>query len=261
MDTDHKKKARISACIVIFESEILANTNTDNLSILHDFYFYKKYVMSECQSQIYSFRYSDFKMFTVKSLLLNSDQDQRKPRPSILNITSLLCPEPEFSDSYNQDINCVEEYQQQEKQQESQQGYQDVSSKVDLWHYNQYHNDQQMSREPYSIPYPSHRNSISSIISSPLSSRSSEYDREEESTTLRQPLKIKRRRTSSQQLVVLNNVFGRTLFPSTQVRVELARQLGMSPRTVQIWFQNKRQAMRSKQRSGSSPSHPSSMVE
>jgi hypothetical protein len=126
-----------------------------------------------------------------------------------------------------------------------------VSSRVNLWHYSQY--DQQTLREPYSIQYPTPYNSTSSIDSS----KSSEDGDGENS----KPLKTKRRRTSSQQPVVLNNVFERTFFPSTQVWVDLARQLGMSPRTVQIWFQNKRQSMLSKQRPGSSPSHQMSLVE
>ncbi|KAI9276679.1 Homeodomain-like protein [Phascolomyces articulosus] len=62
------------------------------------------------------------------------------------------------------------------------------------------------------------------------------------------PLKAKRRRANAKQLEVLNRVFDRTVFPSTQLRAELGRQLGMSPRTVQIWFQNRRQAIRTRER-------------
>ncbi|KAG2231937.1 hypothetical protein INT48_005652 [Thamnidium elegans] len=61
-------------------------------------------------------------------------------------------------------------------------------------------------------------------------------------------IKAKRRRANAKQLEVLNRVFDRTFFPSTQMRAELGRQLGMSPRTVQIWFQNRRQAMRTRER-------------
>ncbi|SAL97825.1 hypothetical protein [Absidia glauca] len=61
-------------------------------------------------------------------------------------------------------------------------------------------------------------------------------------------IKSKRRRASNKQLQVLNRVFQHTFFPSTQVRAQLGRQLGMSPRTVQIWFQNRRQAIRTKER-------------
>ncbi|ORX63149.1 hypothetical protein DM01DRAFT_1331224 [Hesseltinella vesiculosa] len=61
-------------------------------------------------------------------------------------------------------------------------------------------------------------------------------------------IKAKRRRANRHQLQVLNQVFQRTFFPSTQLREQLGRQLGMSPRTVQIWFQNRRQALRTKER-------------
>ncbi|OAC99774.1 Homeodomain-like DNA binding domain-containing transcription factor, partial [Mucor lusitanicus CBS 277.49] len=56
--------------------------------------------------------------------------------------------------------------------------------------------------------------------------------------------KAKRKRASPSQLSVLNRVFEQTFFPSTELRMELGKQLGMSPRTVQIWFQNKRQSIR-----------------
>ncbi|KAL0096672.1 Homeodomain-like DNA binding domain-containing transcription factor, partial [Phycomyces blakesleeanus] len=56
--------------------------------------------------------------------------------------------------------------------------------------------------------------------------------------------KVKRKRASPSQLSVLNRVFNQTYFPSTELRIELGKQLGMSPRTVQIWFQNKRQSAR-----------------
>ncbi|ORY95470.1 Homeodomain-like protein, partial [Syncephalastrum racemosum] len=62
------------------------------------------------------------------------------------------------------------------------------------------------------------------------------------------PLKAKRKRASPSQLSVLNRVFKQTYFPSTELRVELGKQLGMSPRTVQIWFQNKRQSLRARER-------------
>ncbi|KAJ1913979.1 hypothetical protein H4219_004979 [Mycoemilia scoparia] len=61
-----------------------------------------------------------------------------------------------------------------------------------------------------------------------------------------QPISVKpkRKRASSKQLEALNRVFESTSFPSTETRHRLARELGMTPRTVQIWFQNRRQAMR-----------------
>jgi len=57
-------------------------------------------------------------------------------------------------------------------------------------------------------------------------------------------LKPKRKRATSHQLKTLNDVFASTFFPSTELRIALGKQLNMSPRTVQIWFQNKRQSWR-----------------
>ncbi|KAI9264159.1 Homeodomain-like protein, partial [Phascolomyces articulosus] len=62
------------------------------------------------------------------------------------------------------------------------------------------------------------------------------------------PLKAKRKRASPAQLSVLNHIFSQTYFPSTELRIELGKQLGMSPRAVQIWFQNKRQSLRTRER-------------
>ncbi|KAI9013994.1 hypothetical protein CLU79DRAFT_768000 [Phycomyces nitens] len=69
-------------------------------------------------------------------------------------------------------------------------------------------------------------------------------------------LKPKRRRANAKQLEVLNRVFERTSFPTTQVRNELGQQLGMSPRTVQIWFQNRRQAIRMQEKKQPKDSKP-----
>ncbi|KAI8074380.1 Homeodomain-like protein [Gongronella butleri] len=61
-------------------------------------------------------------------------------------------------------------------------------------------------------------------------------------------LKAKRKRASPTQIMVLEHIFEHTAFPSTALRQELGEKLGMNPRAVQIWFQNKRQA--SKRRTG-----------
>ncbi|THH14241.1 hypothetical protein EW146_g6066 [Bondarzewia mesenterica] len=72
-------------------------------------------------------------------------------------------------------------------------------------------------------------------------------------------IKKKRKRADAHQLKVLNDVYARTAFPSTEERAELARKLDMSARSVQIWFQNKRQSMRQGGRqSGSSTTATSS---
>lgn len=55
-------------------------------------------------------------------------------------------------------------------------------------------------------------------------------------TTTEEPtIKKKRKRADANQLKVLNEVYARTAFPSTEERNALAKQLDMSPRSVQIW--------------------------
>jgi len=65
-------------------------------------------------------------------------------------------------------------------------------------------------------------------------------------------IKKKRKRADAAQLKVLNETYARTAFPSTEERAELARKLDMSARSVQIWFQNKRQSMRQTSRQAAS---------
>ncbi|KAI6032903.1 hypothetical protein F5J12DRAFT_797234 [Pisolithus orientalis] len=65
-------------------------------------------------------------------------------------------------------------------------------------------------------------------------------------------IKKKRKRADAAQLKVLNEVYSRTAFPSTEERADLAKKLDMSARSVQIWFQNKRQSMRQTTRQASS---------
>ncbi|KAJ2886297.1 hypothetical protein IWW38_005244, partial [Coemansia aciculifera] len=85
-------------------------------------------------------------------------------------------------------------------------------------------------------------------LSPPPSSTGEHWSSRPHMTLLERPIKGKRKRANAQQLEVLNKVFASTSFPSTEVRNRLARELGMTPRTVQIWFQNRRQA--SRQRDG-----------
>ncbi|KAF5322724.1 hypothetical protein D9619_001985 [Psilocybe cf. subviscida] len=74
-------------------------------------------------------------------------------------------------------------------------------------------------------------------------------------------IKKKRKRADAAQLKVLNETYNRTAFPSTEERLALAKMLDMSARSVQIWFQNKRQSMRqtNRQTASSSAHHPFSM--
>lgn len=55
-----------------------------------------------------------------------------------------------------------------------------------------------------------------------------------------------RKLLTEEQSRVLHDLLRRTSFPSTQVRQEVAAQLGLSPRKVQVFFQNKRQKQRKK---------------
>ncbi|KAF5326264.1 hypothetical protein D9611_000034 [Ephemerocybe angulata] len=65
-------------------------------------------------------------------------------------------------------------------------------------------------------------------------------------------VKKKRKRADAAQLKVLNETYARTAFPSTEERHSLAKALDMSARSVQIWFQNKRQSMRQTNRQSNS---------
>ncbi|KAF9051115.1 homeobox-domain-containing protein [Hymenopellis radicata] len=65
-------------------------------------------------------------------------------------------------------------------------------------------------------------------------------------------IKKKRKRADAAQLKILNETYARTAFPSTEERLQLAKTLDMSARSVQIWFQNKRQSMRQTRQSSSS---------
>ncbi|KAI8373609.1 Homeodomain-like protein [Choanephora cucurbitarum] len=157
-------------------------------------------------------------MLSIRNMLTDTATKETN-RPSVLNISYLLCP----------------------------------SDKHDLWtdiNYNQHLNDhfkksnlkeKQLIEQEF---YHRRRSTSSSCSSSSCSSPITSYHSP--------PIKAKRRRASTKQLDVLNRVFEKTFFPSTQLRAELGRQLGMSPRTVQIWFQNRRQAIRTKERTSSS---------
>ncbi|KAJ3106228.1 hypothetical protein HDU97_006861 [Phlyctochytrium planicorne] len=52
--------------------------------------------------------------------------------------------------------------------------------------------------------------------------------------------KKKRIKTSQEQLKILQESFDRDPKPSSAARTELGERLGMSPRAIQVWFQNRR---------------------
>jgi hypothetical protein len=49
-------------------------------------------------------------------------------------------------------------------------------------------------------------------------------------------IKKKRKRADARQLEALNRMYARTAFPSTEERLQLAKELDMSARSVQIWL-------------------------
>lgn len=123
----------------------------------------------------------------------------------------------------------------------------------------QQHHYQHQQQHRYDPHYYSHNNNnqikrrrsshaalqVSNLLSNDNVNNSSSSDEDDYDD---EPVKAKRKRASPSQLSVLNRVFQQTFFPSTELRVELGKQLGMSPRTVQIWFQNKRQSLRTRER-------------
>ncbi|KAF9930237.1 hypothetical protein FBU30_000723 [Linnemannia zychae] len=75
----------------------------------------------------------------------------------------------------------------------------------------------------------------------------SKRDREQEDDCAPEDgVKAKRKRANAEQLSVLNAAFERSYFPSTEERLRLSKQTKMCPRTVQIWFQNKRQSVKAR---------------
>jgi hypothetical protein len=65
------------------------------------------------------------------------------------------------------------------------------------------------------------------------------------------PFEVKhRRRTSKDQFKALETIFMSNCKPSANVRKELAQELGMSARAVQVWFQNRRAKLKNLVRLG-----------
>lgn len=54
---------------------------------------------------------------------------------------------------------------------------------------------------------------------------------------------------SAYQSKLLHDFFDRNPFPSTEMREDLSKSLGMKPRTIQIWFQNQRQKTKNRKES------------
>ncbi|KAH9961817.1 hypothetical protein BC827DRAFT_261624 [Russula dissimulans] len=78
-------------------------------------------------------------------------------------------------------------------------------------------------------------------------------------TTPPQPTKKKRTRTltTPQQSAVLHALLAQSRFPTTAMREEVGRSIGLSARKVQVWFQNQRQKARRPRNQGSAaPARP-----
>ena len=65
--------------------------------------------------------------------------------------------------------------------------------------------------------------------------------------------KKKRTRTTALQIVHLQTLFTETTLPTLTQRQTLGLRIGMSPRAVQVWFQNKRQLLKKSRVRGVSP--------
>ncbi|KAI9316483.1 Homeodomain-like protein, partial [Dichotomocladium elegans] len=62
----------------------------------------------------------------------------------------------------------------------------------------------------------------------------------------------KRTRATPEQLSILEKTFSVNPSPNNRVREQLSRELGMSERSIQIWFQNRRAKSRQQQQSNNS---------
>ncbi|KAI8638274.1 hypothetical protein BD408DRAFT_423271 [Parasitella parasitica] len=188
-------------------------------------------------------------MLSVRNLLIDTQHKEPDTRASILDISSLLNDQ---DDSYTKIMLPKRQQQHLSIHHHAPVSHSPRLSSIFSQPYYPIDKQQKTTRqnqlESRKIErelFAERRQSTSSLVSS--FTAASYQDNEKDDF----PLKPRRRR-SSKQLDMLNKVFERTFFPSTQLRAELGRQLGMSPRTVQIWFQNKRQAIRSRGRSNSS---------
>ncbi|KAJ2031397.1 hypothetical protein GGI08_009391, partial [Coemansia sp. S2] len=70
----------------------------------------------------------------------------------------------------------------------------------------------------------------------------------------------KRARATTEQVAVLESVFMVNRSPASRLREDLAARLGMAPRQVQVWFQNRRAKEKTQQRNPRPLQHHSSML-
>ncbi|KAG2177989.1 hypothetical protein INT43_003242 [Umbelopsis isabellina] len=199
----------------------------------------------------------------LHTILNHSPSISRPRKPAVLDIANLLCPEE------NDQPTPISPYWESSSPTSS-----SARSRLsspgqmhdDPWFAHRRHSREAgldmassssltTSKRPTAFKNPSERSFQSYSPSPPesyLNRSPSPYQSPSHSPRYSASIKAKRKRASAGQLDVLNRVFAQTFFPSTEMRNELAKQLGMSPRTVQIWFQNKRQSIRTKERDRSS---------
>ncbi|KAI5181255.1 hypothetical protein NEOKW01_1474 [Nematocida sp. AWRm80] len=76
------------------------------------------------------------------------------------------------------------------------------------------------------------------------------------------PFHVKpRKRTSKEQLEVLEKTFETNIKPDAALRKSLASRLGMTPRSVQVWFQNKRAKVKNDKNTKSIEPQPKEEIE
>ncbi|KAI1314676.1 hypothetical protein EDD11_001888 [Mortierella claussenii] len=100
------------------------------------------------------------------------------------------------------------------------------------------------SVHPFDIPVA--ESPSSSVVSKAGDKRDRSQQEQEDPFAPEDGVKAKRKRANAEQLSVLNAAFERSYFPSTEERLRLSKQTKMCPRTVQIWFQNKRQSVKAR---------------
>lgn len=92
---------------------------------------------------------------------------------------------------------------------------------------------------PSSMPFlPPDKSTSAPTIPSHTQKESSEPPRP--TTTHSTPTPRKRTRATPEQLAVLEKAFSTNPTPNSRVREQLANELGMPDRSIQIWFQNRR---------------------
>ncbi|CAO3664569.1 unnamed protein product [Umbelopsis vinacea] len=171
---------------------------------------------------------------------------ERPRKPAVLDIANLLCPDDDNNEPTPSPYWDASPTSSSARSRLS-------SSTYDEWayHHRIQESDQARQHRPTAFRNPSTTTTSYSYSPSPPESYLNRSPSPYQSPSPRYSpsIKAKRKRASAGQLDVLNQVFTQTFFPSTEMRNELAKQLGMSPRTVQIWFQNKRQSIRTRERS------------